>query len=261
MRYAVFAKCFLFLALLAWGVSPPAWGQTQPPDSAFLATTARQLNQRYEALVQDQSQLYNGKEYVDYTRYYRKAEGHQFFESNKLQPGSVQYQGHTYPNIPLLYDIRLDQVILQQPATSFYLHLVEENVAAFMLGAHRFLRLENQPASPHPISTGFYELLLDGPVRVLAKRQKEMKELSDQKIYYPVFRSIDQLFLQVGNAYYPVNKLSSVFNALPAQRKELQKFSRSHKLGFKKATREAHLVQLIGYYNSLIPAAASPTSP
>lgn len=256
MSYSSVVKHFSFLALLALGVSPLARGQAPLPDSTFLTSAARQLTHQYEALLQDQSQLYNGKEYVDYTRYYRKAEGHQFYEATKPQLGSVEYWGHRYQNIPLLYDIRLDQLVLQQPATALFLHMVEEKVSAFTLGTHRFLRLENQPNAPHPVPTGFYELLLDGPVRVLAKRRKEMKELSDQKIYYPVFRTIDQLYVQVGDAYYPVSGQAAVLSIFPAQRKELQKFSRSQKLRFKKATREADLVQLIRHYQSL-PAAAT----
>ncbi|AIZ62934.1 hypothetical protein PK28_03170 [Hymenobacter sp. DG25B] len=254
MPYADSIKTCLFLFLLAFGVSLAARGQVPHPDSTFLTAAARQLTHHYEAMRQDQSQLYHGKEYVDYTRYYRKSEGHQFFESNKPQLGSVAYWGHSYPNVPLLYDIRLDQLVLQQPATALFLHLVEEKVAGFTVGTHRFVRLENQPGAPHAVATGFYEVLLDGPVRVLAKRRKEMKEQSDQKIYYPVFRVIDQLYVQMGNAYYPVSQLAPVLRIFPDQRKELQKFSRSQKLRFKKATREADLVRLIRYYQSL-PAA------
>ena len=229
-----------------------AFGQASPADSTFLAAATQQVQQRYADAITDQSQLYEGSEYVDYKRYYQEVKGHQFFDKSSPAAGSLIYKGHLFAGVPLLYDVRFDQIITQHPTNSFMLKLVSEQVTSFTLaGDHRFIRIAHDTTSKSSIPTGYYEVLLDNQVKLLAKRRKRIQEQPSQGAVNAEFTTIDRYYLQVGPEFYPVKGKSSVLGIFPEQRKALQKFVRDNKLTFAKSQREADLLALTRYYSTL----------
>ncbi|MBX0292678.1 hypothetical protein K3G63_19695 [Hymenobacter sp. HSC-4F20] len=236
-----------------------AHAQVAAPDSAFLATARTLAEQRYTAAIRDQSKLYNGSEYFNYTRYYQEVTGDQFFISAQEAPnGTVDYDGQVYTAVPLLYDIRLDQVVVKQPTSSFYLQLISERVRQFSLHGHTFVRLVRDSTVSQDVRPGFYDLLLDqSGVRVLARRTKKMQTQPSQGITRAEFYPYTYYFIELNNAYHSVKSKGSVISLFPAQRKALQQFARDRRLAFTKETREADILQLVSYYAGL-PGANSP---
>src|SRR5690349_12508201 len=60
------------------------------------------------SLMEDQRGLYNGAEYIPSLM---QGSGHEFFISDKLQEETISFNGISYDNIPLAYDLYRDQVI------------------------------------------------------------------------------------------------------------------------------------------------------
>ncbi|GAB3240023.1 hypothetical protein GCM10027346_33740 [Hymenobacter seoulensis] len=257
------AQATAWLAFAGVLLSQPTQAQTVPTDSTFLSAAKKQVEQRYAQAIQDQSQLYNGAEYFNYTRYYQEVRGHQFFMSPTEQPGSVYYGGHQYANVPLLYDIRLDQVIIKQPTSSFSLKLVDEQVKNFSIHGHTFIRLEKDSVANQNITPGYYDLLLDKSIKLLAKHTKRMQAQPSQNTTRAEFTAADRYFIQKGNTYYAIKSKGSIISLFPESRKQLQKFARTNKLSFNKETREADIIQLLRYYTTLSPqeTQASATTP
>ncbi|MGI4763259.1 MAG: hypothetical protein ACRYF0_21275 [Janthinobacterium lividum] len=203
--------------------------------------------QRYAASTQAESHLLNGREYVNPAAAY--VVGHPFFLASRPQRGTIIYDGSYFAQVPLLYEQAQDQVVLFDSVRNVNIQLVSDKVAAFTLGSHRFLRLRADSTAALP--TGFYELLVDGPARLLARRTKTAtKVVSGQGItgeYEPATR----FFVQRQNRYYPVTKLGQVLRVLTDKKSELQQFARGSQLKFKDANREASLTQLLQYYAEL----------
>ncbi len=190
--------------------------------------------------------LLSGTEYLDYTL--GNTIGNQFYLTNIAQRGSVHYDGRYFTKVPLLYDLKLDQLILADTARNVKLRLINERIAFFVLGGQRFVPLR---ADAPDVPAGFYQLLLDGRVRLLARRSKRVTEEIVQQHLSFVYKETGRLFIQTEGKLTEITKLSSLLAILADHKAELQKFSRSNKLKFSASERELSATRLVAYYNSL----------
>ena len=227
-----------------------AFGQ-QAPAETRLATAVTALRQQYTAAFAGLPQLYSGPEYLEYAQLYRSREGHQFFADPEPQVGSVDYQDHHFTEVRLAYDVVRDQVVLSQPTSPLRLRLVNEWVTGFSIANHQFVRIA--PASPAAgaIRPGYYELLLDGPLQVLAKRAKYQQEKLTQGGTDVAFLPNDKLFLRKADAYYPVANKRAVLRLLADHSREVAQYIQDHQLRFDHAQFEATTVALARYYVTL----------
>lgn len=225
--------------------------QTVSIDSGATATL---LNQRYVQALGYESRLYNGPEYVNYVRNY--INGHQFFETATEQEATVVYGGATYVGVPLRYDLIRDELVLKAPLGALSMQLVNEQVSRFTLDEHTFIRLVADSSSNSPVSTGYYDLLVDGPVRVLVSRRKGIQERSTSDGMTGEVTQKNELFISKDNHYYRVSKAKSVLALFPEHKGELRKFIRTKKLKFSAARRENAIADLVRYAATLAPPAA-----
>lgn len=233
-------------------LSLPALGQPAAAETDAATPTAAALK-LYAAASPGNSQLYNGPEYLDYSKRFRIRTGHQFFASPTPLPGSVYYNDHYFSGLQLAYDAVLDQVVLGVPSSPLTLRFINDNVRYFTLDGHRFVRIVADSTTADVLRTGFYEVLVDSTVQVLAKRAKRMQERAEQQYINAEFTVTDKLFIKKAGRYYPVSSKSSVTRLFADRSKEIQQYAQEHKLKFGKATREAAVVQLAAYYCSLPP--------
>ncbi|MDO7847973.1 hypothetical protein Q5H92_16525 [Hymenobacter sp. M29] len=227
-----------------------AAAQTAAPTAA-LASAVATAEQQYAAAFALPSQLYNGPEYIDYALPYRVRIGHQFFLEPTRQPGAVLYNGHYFANLLLAYDVVKDQVVLSPPRSPLSLRLINDNVQSFSVSSHRFVRLVADSASRRVIETGYYEVLLDSTVQVLARRSKRLQEHVAQQIISVEFVPQDELFIKKAGTYYPVGRKAAALRVFADRGKEVQEYAKAQKLSFKKAAFEASVVQLARYYSGL----------
>lgn len=241
-----FSLFFIGALLVPGGL---AFGQ-QVLLEARLAATAT-AEQQYTSAFVGTPQLYSGPEYLDYTYLYRTRTGHQFFAAPEPQSGSVRYHNHSFTGVRLAYDVVRDQVVLSQPTSPLRLRLVNEWVTGFSIDTHQFVRLVADGRAGGPIRTGFYELLLDGPVQVLAKRAKYQQEKLTQGGTDVVFSPNDKVFLRKAGTYYPVSGKRAVLRLLADHSRELQQYAQDQQLQFNQGQLEASTVALARYYSTL----------
>ena len=241
-----FCACFLFCISVN-----TCFGQVPDPD--MVTAALKKATDLYTQSIDSESHLYHGLEYVDYDKPY--LEGHQFYRTNTEAEATVVYDGAQYTQVPLLYDLVLDQVIIEHPESAYRMSLISEKVKSFSYLKHTFIRLEQDTLSDSPIRAGFYDLLVAGNASVLARRTKNIQERASQGGMEGEFHDKISYFIQKDNRYYSVSGKKSLLNLFPDQKKDLQKYVSSNKLNFRK-NREAALVQLMQHYNTL-PATAA----
>jgi hypothetical protein len=225
----------------------PARGQANKTDSTLVL--ARQSARAvYQNSVELGSHLYNGTEYLNYDLHY--ITGHQFFLKDKEMPADIHYAGVWYTQVPLLYDIHLDQLVLTHPTSGLQFKLANDKVQSFTLGSAAFVRLQKDSLAAGPGKTGFYQVLVDGKVQALARRYKDLQERATREGMTGEFRDLSRFFLLRDNTLIPVRTKKDVYRALPDRRKELQQFAGSKKLRFG-PSREASLAALTRFYNDL----------
>ncbi len=113
--------------------------------------------------------IYNG---VTYPLRIKARNGHQFFKDSKWQNGNVHYKGQWYFDIPLLYDIVDNQLIVK-----YQNHAISADMSGvdnFIIGKNVFLKRTRQNQEE------FYELLYKGDgINLLVKHRKQLKLTSE----------------------------------------------------------------------------------
>ncbi|WP_157807413.1 hypothetical protein [Hymenobacter chitinivorans] len=156
-----------------------------------------------------------------------------------------------YKNIPLQYDIRYDQLVLRFPQSPYQLRLHNEKVGYFTVNQHRFVRVAATTPAPGVLVPGFYDVLYEGRLRLLAKRVKKTQETLSSGGIELAFLESNRYFLEKDGKTFPVSGKGDLLAALADKKKELRQYVSAQKLKFSKGKQEASLVKMAQYYDTL----------
>ncbi len=218
-------------------------GQTPVPDTLFLQTAKKQALNQYEQAMHRQEQVYAGNEYIAQDH---RIKIHPFYPTDSLQAGSITYNGIPYRDVAMLYDVVRDEVAVRPPEGGYRVQVRSSKVGRFSLGTHQFIRLDSTLDLP----AGFYELLHDGSVQVLAHRKKVIHEDISSGVYKGDYLVRDRFYIRKDGAYHEVKSKSSVLSLFPEQSKVLRKYLRANKLKFNDELREAAITSIVQQYDA-----------
>lgn len=234
--------------VLPWlfAVSTPLIALAQEKDTAFLHVSIDHTIARYKKAVGVQARLYNGRKYTPPAQDFDQ---HPYYLSEDWLMGDVFYDGEFFSEVPLMYDLLGGTLITEHISSGQPIELVTEKLNHFTIGGHHFEKLENTPDNGLP-RTGFYDILYDGPTRLVAHREKlQKKEISSNAIEI-VYDEKTRYFLYHGTAYTPVKRKASVLKVLEGKKAELKRFARKNRTTFA-FNRELLLKKLAAYYDTL----------
>ncbi|MFI5185249.1 MAG: hypothetical protein ACHQF0_00835 [Chitinophagales bacterium] len=235
MRYFVASLVFLLL-------SSCLAAQDFLPDSVVYRLALNQTFAYNDSRIIKTSGLYTGSQYV---RDYYNVKGHPFFQTDSLEKGDVFYNGVLYRNVNLLYDLSHDNVITEYSGDTKIV-LIPEKTDYFILSSHFFER----QADPLTAGEGFYDLLLNDEIKILAKRVKRLNTYSGSPGSIPFFMEIDNYFLYKDSSYHSVNNKKELLEALKNKKAELKDFISKNKPDFKRNF-ENTLIQTARYYEQI----------
>lgn len=140
-------RLLVALLLVPTGVTG-SFAQAGLADTSFVSASLKNMTEVYQQTVALEAGLYNGAEYVNDTKSFVK--GHPFFKTAAEAAEGIYFDGAWFPNVPLQYDLVLDQVVIEHPIADLKLKLVPEKVTYFTLAGHTFIRLnaDSLPAAP-----------------------------------------------------------------------------------------------------------------
>ncbi|WP_162428840.1 hypothetical protein [Pontibacter pudoricolor] len=222
--------------------------QTALPDTGFVKQSVKGAVLAYRNAVGSQAHLYNGPEYFVMVKPYVK--GHQFFEDKSFKKGAVLYDGAWFYEVPMTYDVAIDEVVIAHAGGGYSQMLVKPKVQEFVLSGHTFVHLNADSVAGTRLQAGFYDLMYDGSVKMLVRRKKELQEKTTSDGLEGSFREIDTYYLWKNGKYYEVGSKHSVLKALGGEKKLLNKFARTNNLRFKKQREEA-IYKITQYYDTL----------
>jgi hypothetical protein len=181
------------------------------------------VEDKFDEDIGPQSHLYNG---IDYSGYSHSIQGNAYFlDKGDMNNGSVFFDGFLYKNVPLLYDIYTDQLITEPYKSVLKLQLLKTRIRYFNLLGHHFIYIEKDPANPTSVSSGFYDELYNGKIRVLAYRSKNTQTTlsfnNPNNTYFDY--TIDYYIYKNGN-YYKVSNKGSFLKVLQDKKRELNKY-------------------------------------
>jgi hypothetical protein len=212
-------------------------------DTTLLVSAARTAQQRYAATA-SAPRLVNGVAYANTRPAY--VTGRPFFQGSDPQPGTLDYDGQHFVGVLLLYEQVLDQVLLYGPAQAAPVQLIRQQVQAFELAGHHFVRLPADSAGV--LAEGFYDLVVDGPARLLVKRAKKLEATTGGYGLKGEYEEVARFFVQRHAHFYEVNTLKQAVALLADKKTEMQAYARDNRFDSK----EAALTALLRRYNTLI---------
>lgn len=245
-KYRLPGLAYAFFALLLF-TDIPLNAQDMPDTAIAKLREAGAISIYYQSL-QQQSGLYNGSEYVQYMHLLK--EGHPYLDTSALINGSVYYDGTAYKNVPMLYDIIKDELVIQHFNKVFLVQLVRSKIDSFILQTHHFLHLGKDSVTEGNIQEGFYDRLYNGKVKLYVRRRKFIKEsIRDMEVERNVYQK-DQYFLYKDGVYHDVYTESSILKLLKDKKPELRQALRKQGVRFRK-DRERAMKLMAEQYDAL----------
>ncbi len=219
--------------------------QTLKQDST-LNTPIEKADSFFNKAIKQQSRLFNGPAFQNYGS---NVDGSANFQDIKsFTNGSVIYDGILFDNIPLMYDLYEDKVIsLLSRSTMF--SLVSQKLSDFYLNNHHFKYINVIDTATSIIKPGFFDIIYDGKLKVLAKREKKLQyAINNQDMRY-YFVPKTTYYLARNDKYEAFSSESSFLNLFKDKKNELKKHLRNNGINFKKKPEEA-MILLATYYEN-----------
>lgn len=247
MRLFTFVKIFLLNTFFI--NSHKAISQNFIADTSAETSSLHNAVNLYHGFLSPETGLYNGSEYV-YNVYYPFVinKGDPFFKSTYFDTGAVFYNNVLYENVPLTYDIVMEELLIRDPTNNYIIRLNNERVGWFIISGHTFIRLNQDNANNGALLTGFYDLLYEGKTSFYKRGLKIVKENLSFSERYIV--ESNEYFIKKNNQYYTVKNKGSLLLIMNNKKKEVEQFIKKNRLNFRK-NREEALRKLVAYYDGI----------
>ncbi len=236
----------LKIILLTLLLFKTGFSQTMVPDSA--AGFTGKAYYEYVSAIKEDLELFNGKEHVEYQFSFEYGSPY-FFESS-FSKGDVTYQNKTYKDIPLMYDIIKDEIAI----LNYKLYRLipdKTKVDAFTVHGHHFIKLANSISNYKELPKGYFDLLYNGEISMLAKRTKNIQNRYKNTSIETRVYSKDFFYIQKNNTLLEFRSKKSFLKLLSDKKKEIAQFTRQNNLSYR-AGKEQTMVKIISYYNSIL---------
>jgi hypothetical protein len=238
MKRVLDCRIIIALSLLFFGNLAQA--QTIAADTTFSAKAQNHAVYQYRNAMQSQQRIYTGRDYNEYISHNQE---HPYFLSGDYVAGKIQYDSDWFENIPLLYDLNADKLI-GTSAQGAPMELVKEKVNTFSIENHQFVHIQGEPS----VDAGFYELLYNGPTRVVCKHVKRFQETIQGTKYEKRFDESSRIYVYHGGKFSALKSKKALFKLLGDKKEDLRSYARKNRIRFK-ADRQNSIIKLAQFYD------------
>lgn len=225
--------------LLAWGV---ASGQAAPPpyDEGGVV---------YTKVAGSQAALYTGRQEPRYPAYW---EGHPYLTTDEFLTGTLAFDGVVYPEVWMRLNTHIDELVVLTPDQRLVILLPADRVAYARMNGMEIRRMEPM-GEKGTLDAGYYARLREGkyPLWKRARKSTERRTEGLEMIYF--FKESVDYYLEIGGRFVAVNSKRALLRRLEGRQAELNSFIKRQQLSFNKANREASILAVVAYYESLNP--------
>ena len=169
---------------------------------------------------------------------------HKFYTSNDYVNGHIVFDGETYFDVDLKYDLYEDELLLPLRSTSkaLMLKLVKERVGQFEIDGRIFVRLGPWEDNKDEVS-GFFEVLAKTAFFTLLKKHKKegYTNFKRNMVLYKFVKK-DQYYIEKGGKLYKVKNKRDIIKIFPESKTHLNQLPLEP---LRKSNMDAYLVKLM----------------
>lgn len=174
--------------------------------------------------------LYQGKQYVPPPA---KTTSHQGYKTNNLTEGcTVHFQDLIFEDVPLMYDLALDEVVTLHPDWLLPMMLSKEFVTLFTIDTDTFVYLLTEKAG---LPSGYYQQLFHSPdLSSYVKRSKSIKTYSSD--WESTYVEYARFYIQTSEDVMPrpIRSRRALLNTFSDKKRELRRLLNASGLLFKR---------------------------
>jgi hypothetical protein len=237
---AMFIFCGMLLMALSCFAQPA-------PDTSFLTLSKHHIVSLYQDAIGGQSRLYNGSKYEAPEHSY---EQHPYFLSIDWITGSLYYDGERFDEVPLMYDLLNNALVTEHYPSGHAIQLVDAKLERFSIDRHTFEKIDNESVANSLPASGFYDILHAGETKLVARRQKFMREEIVSNRIETNYEPRNRYFILRNGVFFPVKSKGSALKLMADKKQELKRFLKEKKLPFSK-NRELLLKGMAEHYDTL----------
>jgi hypothetical protein len=237
MKIPLFFLCVFFTI-------KPAFPQGTATDS-LADVQVKNVVQLYKNYTDGNASIYNGPEY---SYYIFRMSGDPFFNLGDSSVNWVSYASEIYKPLSILYDIQRNQVVLLLPDSVSRIVLHNELLDSFGVLSHTFIKLA-EDHKQNLYTSGFYEVLHNGNVQLLARRVKILQDSLETSSVLAVFTEKVHYYIHENNLYYMVDNQKDVFRIFNNKKREIKKLIRKQHLKMRGKDFENALIQVTAWYD------------
>ncbi len=231
----------IFIVLINFLAFDKTNGQTSPANES---PSYKSIKAYFQNEIGENVHLYKGEEYIGYEI---NIKGHPFFMSPEMQNSSIFYNGSLYENVPLLFDIVRQEIVINRYNQGVRIKLLNEKVKYFIVAGHRFETIMETEKNGNTYS--IYKVAFNGKASVLVKHTKRiMKGFKAED--RSTFVEDDEFFIRNNNNFYSVEDKSSLLLALSDKKELIKTYMRKNKFRFNKNI-EKEFIMTAAYYSSI----------
>ncbi len=165
--------------------------------------------------------------------------GDPYLNGAEWQQGDLYIHGKTFPGQRVKYDLVIDEMILSIPGkevSRMIMKINKSQVDSFRLGTSLFINARHY--FPEGNNSGFYELVVNGDVRILRKYRKIFIDSYTHTTPLGKFSGVrSDIFLLKGEKLENINRRSALLDSFTReQQKNIRQFMKKHHLRYRKAT-------------------------
>jgi hypothetical protein len=230
----------LFFVSSSWA-SFQLHAQSRHDDSLMVSASVSYLK-----LMGENASLFNGAEYVSPRQ---QIDGFPFYGQENQYKGALYFSGVWYFNLPIHLDLVNDKMLMWSFDGSRLLMLNSDKIERVKLGEMQFVNASLISNSSTSAKTGFYQLVYDGKIKVLSKRQKVVVQKSSSDRSYAFYKEFIKYNIVVDGKWSEIGSKNSVLNLLSDKRDALKVYISKEKLNFNKST-DLFLEKVVRYYET-----------
>lgn len=214
------------------------------PDTGFIRTAR---NNSIQAFIDEGGYtlpIFQGREWIAPLQ---KENGHPFFHSPEPIPGSIVFSGIEYTQIGLMYDLKIDGLVVLPPDLGLRLILPKHKVNSFIIGNDKFIRPTIIQTDQGLSDMLYYRLIYPGPSTVVAHEWKVMKLAPDKEVSVSYVDKVEYYMFD-GKKFQLIDSDQDLIELSGTKNKELKKLLSSQETRFRKQPEQA-LITASAFYD------------
>jgi len=174
---------------------------------------------------------------------------HRYYKTDEFKNGNIIYEGQSYFNLDLKYDLFNDQLVIRPYIESPYIqiNLLKEKVDSFKIDNEKFINLKQTSTN---FKSGYYEEVIIGNNAVLyIKYNKEKNDVIRGYSVFIDYKSHSDYLLLKDNKFTLINDKTELIKLYPNQKRKINDFFLMNK-DLRKTNQVLFMKNLIQYINN-----------